>query len=179
MGSRTLPAFASVSTPRIALILALALLAGILGASVARAAAVDACELVPMPAIHTIVGKHVPVVRHSPPVEREGVTRSSCVFQGSGNAGFLTISTFDLAATAQAHLDTYAESITAAGGKVEPEQVGSETASFITPIGGTGQMFVVHGNVLVGAAVTRQKEGATKWQRDRSRDLATAAAGKL
>lgn len=179
MGSRTLPAFASLSTHRIALTLALALFASILGASMARAAGVDACTLVPMPTIHSIVGKNVPVVRHSPPAEKDGVTRSSCVFQSSGNAGFLTLSVFDLAATAQAHLDTYAQGVTAAGGKVEPEQVGSETASFITPIGGTGQMFVVHGNVLVAAAVTRKKEGTTKWQLDHSRDLAAAATDGL
>lgn len=179
MGSRTLPALVSVSTHRKLPVLALAILAGVLGASTARAGGIDACALVPMPTIHDIVGKNAPVVRHSPPTESGGMTRSSCVFQSSGNAGFLTVSSFDLAANAQAHLDTYAQEVTAAGGKVETEQVGTETASFITPVGGTGQMFVVHGNVLVGAAVTRRNEGATTWQRDHSRDLAAAAAGRL
>jgi hypothetical protein len=163
----------------LALVFSLTIPALVLAAPAAKATGPDACELVSMTAIHTIVGKHAPVVRHSPPTERDGVTRSSCVFQSSGNAGVLNLSAFASAEDAAKHLDEYADGVTKAGGTVVAEQVGSDAARFITPAGGTGQMFVVHGNVLVGAAVTRQKEGATPWQLDHSRELAKAATSAM
>ena len=171
-----------ISPRKVALVLALSVSMSLLGSRLAAAADLDACTLMPQAAVAKIVGNDAPIARHSAPIARDGVTSSSCVFQqlgGSGNTGFITVSSFESKGAAQARLAAYGQKITAAGGKVEPETVGGLPASYVVSAGGTGQMFVIDDNVMLGAGVSTQRKGVATSLPDRSRELVTAALAQL
>lgn len=182
MSSYPLPGVGPVPVRKVALVLALAMSMALVGAGLAAASPIDACTLLPRAAIAQIIGNDAPIVRHVAPLERDGVIGSSCVFQqtgGAGKTGFITVSTFESEAAAQAHLTSYADKIAAAGGDVAVDTVGGRPASFITSEGGNGQMFVIQGKVLVGAGVVTRRKGMTTSLPDLSRQLATAALAGL
>ncbi len=182
MSSYPLPGVGPVPVRKVALVLAFATSMALVGAGLAAASPLDACTLLPRAEVAQIIGNDAPIVRHVAPAERDGVVGSSCVFQqavGAGKTGFITVSTFESEASAQAHLKNYAEKIAAAGGDVAADTVGGRPASFITSDGGNGQMFVIQGKVLVGAGVVTRSKGVTTSLPDLSRQLATAALAGL
>lgn len=182
MSTRPLTALGLVSPWKAALVLALGVTMALVAASRAGAAALDACTLLPQTTVARIIGNDAPIVRRVAPVERDGVTSSSCVFQqtlGAGNTGFITVSTFESNAAAQAHLASYVERITAAGGAVAPDTVAGVPASFVTATGASGQMFVIQDGVLLGAGVSTRRKGMTTSLPDRARELVTAALARF
>jgi hypothetical protein len=159
--------------------LALVLTAGTAVPALAARTAPDACELVPLRAVSRIVGKDMAIARRSAPAVRDGVTRSSCIYQGSGSSGVITVTAFADSAAAEAYLATFTSSVTAAGGTVEQMPVGDQAASLVTPAGGSAQLFLTHDDVLLGIAVATRQKGASTPAHERSRELAAAAVGKL
>lgn len=182
MSTRPFPALGLVSPWKVALVLAFGVTMALGAARLAGAAALDACTVLPQKAVAKIVGNDAPIVRRVAPVERDGVTSSSCVFQqtlGAGNTGFITVSTFESNAAAQAHLTSYIERITTAGGAVEADTVAGVPATFVTATGASGQMFVIQDKILLGAGVTTRRKGMTTSVPDRTRDLVIAVLGRF
>ncbi len=145
-------------------------------------AAADACTLVPTE-VATIIGNDAPIFRRQPPIDRDGVKVSSCVYQqagGLGNTGNVQVNTYDSAAAAKAGLKKYVDAMVKLGAMTEADMAGRLPATFVTTKRGSGEMYVVKGNVLVGAGVgTVSRDGKVTPLRDRSRALLAAALSKL
>lgn len=158
---------------------AMSLLLGGLGVRVALAAVPHSCDLVPQVEVARIVGNAVDVTRN-PPFERDGVKGSSCAYYQSnraGNSAVITVTTSGAGAP-QARMKSYGEALVKGGGTAEPDTVAGLPALFTASKGGTVQMFVVKGDVLLGAGVHMPKDGKAA-ERDHSRALAAAALGGL
>ena len=163
-------------------LLVLSLSMVVLGAQLATAATPEACALVPQDKVAKIIGNDAAVLTQHPTTDQNGAKVSTCVYQqpsGAGNTAYITVSTLDSMAAAQARLKAYGEALANAGGKVEPDTVAGLPATFITSKGGTGQMFVVKGNILLGAGVGTRKDGKTTPLRDLARPLLAAALSGL
>ena len=162
------------------LVLSLSLV--LLGAHRALAATPEACALVPQDKVAKIIGNDAAILTQHPTTEQNGAKISTCVYQqpsGAGNTAFITVSTLDSVAAAQARLKAYGDALANAGGKVEPDTVAGLPATFVTSKGGTGQMFVVKGNVLLGAGVGTARDGKATPLRDLARPLLAAALSGL
>jgi hypothetical protein len=146
-------------------------------------AEVDACTLVPLTAVAQIIGNDAPIFRHQPPIDRDGVKVSSCVYQqagGVGNTGNVQFNVYDSPVAAEAGLKKYVEAVAKLGAMTEADTAGRLPATFVTTTRGSGEMYVVKGNVLVGAGVgTVSQQGKVTPLRDRSRVLLAAALSKL
>ncbi len=170
------------SKRNVVVLLVLGLSLVFLGAPRAAAATPEACALVPQDKVAKIIGNDAAILTQHPTTEQNGVKISTCVYQqpsGAGNTALITVSTLDSLAAAQARLKAYGEALANAGGKVEPDNVAGLPATFITSKGGTGQMFVVKGNVLLGAGVGTARHGKTTPLRDLARPLLAAALSGL
>lgn len=153
-----------------------------LGAQRAVATPRHACDLVPQGEVARIVGNATADVVRNPAREAGGARISSCAYyqaSGAGNNGVITVTTCESTAVAQARMQSYGEALLKAGGTAEPDTVGGLPALFTVSKGGTVQMYVVQGDVLLGAGVGTRRNGKAIPLRDRSRELATAALGGL
>jgi hypothetical protein len=146
-------------------------------------AAADACTLVPATEVAQIIGNDAPIFRQQPPTDRDGVRVSSCVYQqarGAGNTGNVQFNIYDSAAAAEAGLKKYVDAMVKLGATTEADTAGRVPATFVTTRRGSGEMYVVKGNVLLGAGVaTVSPDGKVMPLRDRSRALLAAALSKL
>lgn len=166
----------------ILLLLPATLSMALLGAVSAAAATPEACALVPQDKVAKIIGNDAPIFTQQPTTDRNGSKISTCVYQqpsGTGNTAFLSVTTLDTAAAAQEQLQAYGKSLVNAGGKVEPDKVSGIPARFITSKGGTRQMFVVKGKILLGAGVGARRDGKATPLRDPARALLEAALSAL
>lgn len=166
-----------------ALFAATALVLWAFGVQGAEAAAADACGLIPAADVTRIVGNAAPIARQQAPVDRDGVKVSSCVYQqasGAGSTGNVQFNTYASSAAAQAGLKAYVEAMVKLGATAQADTAAGLPATFVTTARGSGEMYVVKGNVLLGAGVgTLSAEHKTVPERDRSRDLLAAAVAGL
>jgi len=87
---------------------------------------------------------------------------------------------YDSAAAAEAGLKKYVEAMAKLGATTEADTAARFPATFVTTKRGSGEMYVVKGNVLLGAGVaTVSPDGTVVPLRDRSRALLAAALSKL
>lgn len=148
----------------------------------ATAATPEACSLLSPEEVAKIIGNDAPILTQHPTTAMNGVKISTCVYQqksAGGNTASITVTTLDSTAAAQERLKAYGEAIEKGGGKVEPDTVAGKPAEFVTSKGGTGQMFVVKGNILLGASVGTAQGGKTIPLRDLARVLLTAGLAKI
>jgi hypothetical protein len=141
-------------------------------------AAPDACALVSEADVANIIGNDAPISARRPTTDQNGVKVSSCVYQqagGAGNTANISVTTLESGAAAQARLKEYGEAIVKAGGKTEPDTVAGRPATFVISKGGTGQMFVVKNNILLGVGVGARVNGKATPLRDLARKLSVAA----
>ena len=147
----------------------------------ALGAATDACSLVPLPEVAQIIGNDAPTFRQQPPIDRDGVKVSSCVYQqaGAANTGNVQFNTYESAAAAQTGLKQYVDAMAKLGATIAADTAGRLPATFVTTQRGSGEMYVVKGNVLLGAGVATVSGGKVVPLQDRSRALLAAAIAKF
>lgn len=148
----------------------------------ARAATMQACDLVPQAEVSRIVGADVPIAQRQAPVEKDGATSTACYYQLPGMEGVnasLTLQTFSSAAAAQARLKAFVEQRMKLHALIGSETVAGLPATAVTLPSGVGQLWMVRGNQLVAAGATSLEHGKATPRREFARALLTAALKNL